>query len=1581
MAHVHYKFSSKLSYDTLVFDGPHTTLSELKKEIMCKEKLRAGNCDLHITNAQTKEEYKVDDDVIPKGSSVIVRRIPTIGAKPSLRTKANNIERSDVPLPRASGASRAMDDQNSTLSFFSKMANLADVDVPEEDKLKVLMSQSFCDSMNLTKKPGDLPESYTCYRCGLSGHHIRNCPTIGQNTNTETPVKIKKSTGIPRSFMVEVDDPSMKGAMLTSCGRYAIPVIDAEAYAIGKKEKPLCSVQESECEDDPIPDELLCMICRDLLCDSVVIPCCGNSYCDDCIRTALLDSEDHVCPTCSQSDVSPDTLIANKFLRQAVNTFKKERGYANRKKAATSQSQKLNPTPKPVLTLPPLTRHNLQQRPQHSHFRQQDSLQVYPEATKTPPLSQVSVGPPTATCPASADNTPSIPSQSVHDSQEMSAKDKSPSSHDSSKDPTTAPSQLINSSSMAEQLQTISVDQEKPAGSSGHSKPLTSLDSSSPSSSCTKGSWNESIVQQPTPPSPFSLSAFHTNLPAHQSNSCYPPGYPSATPIWTPAVLQGSPITSLYSHAPSVHKEWYEHQGKERPLHRTPRSRCSSTHSKAKSKSSQSYSRSSSRSESRSRSRSKSRSRHRGPNTRRRDHHSRSRPSCSYTFGYKRSHSPTPSSSSSPRGEYQSKSRRDHRRSHHDGKSSSSSSSSRRQGERSRRDSAGTNLQAEQKNQSSSLELDRERYMQWKKEYTEWCEKYLSSYVSHFHQLPFAPLLGPPPACPQWEDKGEETNHSQASSSHGQTQGRRTTRRDGQSSSSDSSCYSHSPSSHSSSENHSTPSQSPSQSSLSHKDSYCRSPPSQSSNDSISTQSEDRNQARTRESCTDSNSLPPVMHLKQTEGADDQLPTLKNAEEPSLLDHEQRETKTQAVERRERSSSPSAADSKAESQDNKSIKTEMPASGHEISNTSDALELVQQLLTPDKSQDKHHERKAKDEKNPQKDKAKKTDRDSHSAQVEYGQHKAKPRQEPNLVCTDRKESSERSRGHDSRSARTRNRKCTDLERNDRERSLAVKHESSKYDKTNTAQNRESHKSESPKPLKKNKQKKESTWTKEDIWEKGIKVKPQKKINININLDAKRQDESIDQQDLSNLESIKEKTQENTEHVLIKEETIKDQTETEAHGKTETSKEKENEEAEVAHMWDQTFFTNSSIEMLNENEDLNLWHCALRSAEEMDSVPEAETVSNSRQDQEIEEWASSSQKGGDENQCKKNGGETTMEETDLWGEDSNMLTPRTSKDEIHHEQLATADSNMNPAVSRRGTEESQERRNLTEQSQGRAAGWEEQVLVQVFDSKWEREEEKEQDGGEVGVGADTPPVALSQPSLAVTIRQTETDDGQQIQRSMETGREQERVMMMGKDQGSQRHANLSATKRGVSPSSGKAQTSSPLYSHDTDRDRKRDRKRGTEDERKKSKEHKREKEKVRNRDREVERSGTSSSLKRKHSSSHSSTSHNRERGPSHRSSSSVTSRHSSTGRRSTDLPDHNPKRGFRDTSPARKSIHQDPPRTHRHQPRSAGTHHSSPSISCRHSKDRDVLPLESSAVSSDWGWMQSKNESERAKKER
>ncbi|XP_019956744.1 E3 ubiquitin-protein ligase RBBP6-like isoform X3 [Paralichthys olivaceus] len=96
MSCVHYKFSSKLDYNTVTFDGLHITLNELKRQIMGRERLKATDCDLQITNAQTREEYTDDEAHIPKHSSVIVRRTPIGGVKPAGRTFI--VDRSDTAV-------------------------------------------------------------------------------------------------------------------------------------------------------------------------------------------------------------------------------------------------------------------------------------------------------------------------------------------------------------------------------------------------------------------------------------------------------------------------------------------------------------------------------------------------------------------------------------------------------------------------------------------------------------------------------------------------------------------------------------------------------------------------------------------------------------------------------------------------------------------------------------------------------------------------------------------------------------------------------------------------------------------------------------------------------------------------------------------------------------------------------------------------------------------------------------------------------------------------------------------------------------------------------------------------------------------------------------------------------------------------------------------------------------------------------------------------------------------------------------------------------------------------------------------
>ncbi|XP_054616398.1 E3 ubiquitin-protein ligase RBBP6-like isoform X2 [Dunckerocampus dactyliophorus] len=267
MSHVHYKFFSRTNSVTAIFTEPLITVKELKRHIMAKERLRFSN--LLISNAQTNEEYTDDDVVIPRGVSVIVKRVPGSGL--------------------------------------------------------------------MTHKNIDQSDNYA-----------------SRKVKTEAPVAMKKSTGIPCSFMLQVDDPNVKGAMMTTCGHYAIPAIDAQAYAATKKAGSLGAKKEPKPEhrEDPVPVELQCLICHDLLVDAAIIPCCGNSYCDDCIRTTLLESEGHICPTCNQSDVSPDTLIANKFLRQAVGHFKDKKNITRTAIRKSDSALPLAAVPAPSLGLP-----------------------------------------------------------------------------------------------------------------------------------------------------------------------------------------------------------------------------------------------------------------------------------------------------------------------------------------------------------------------------------------------------------------------------------------------------------------------------------------------------------------------------------------------------------------------------------------------------------------------------------------------------------------------------------------------------------------------------------------------------------------------------------------------------------------------------------------------------------------------------------------------------------------------------------------------------------------------------------------------------------------------------------------------------------------------------------------------------------------------------------------------------------------------------------------------------------------------------------------------------------------------------
>ncbi|KAJ0000803.1 hypothetical protein NQD34_005823 [Periophthalmus magnuspinnatus] len=722
MTHVHYKFSSKLSYNTVVFDGVNITVSDLKRLIMSREKLRAADCDLQITNAQTKQEYTEEDSPIPKGSSVIVRRVPSHTVKSS--SSGSNSQRPEACNSSYGFFRSPMDGQKTSgvLPIFSQMANIASSDDTEDDKIKTMMSQSFYGSSNY-KYGAPLPANYICYRCGSSEHHIRNCP-VSLDKNAEPAIKIKKSTGIPRSFMVEVDDPNIKGAMLTNSGHYAVPAIDAEVYAAGKKKPPAQEPPAEAPSHATIPDELLCLICKELLNDAVVIPCCGNSYCDDCIRTALLNSEDHICPTCNQSDVSPDTLIANKFLRQAVNNYTKEQ-VSTQSQKNPCMSQDCTPRPSPAPTPPS------QSQPDKSQVA---DLQISTDSSSTTLVVKTS-------------------------DKEVDLKTDS--------SPAASPSMLVSEADTCDSLSqpiplvtsvTPAVTDETNSGSTSQSDKAPPHWDRSTSASPSE-SWTSISTTYPASTSPsFPLTQSPNIAPSHvqtylpvqqqQTLNTYPPGFTTATPPWTTGPSpQGAPIPTFTSSSstsipPLLPKELmlYHRRNKERTPPRGS-SYKPSYHYTSKSRRSKS-SRSSSRSPSQSRSH--HRARPYSPQSSHRSLSSRAHSSHSHSRSYKRSHSPTPTSPQRSRSQRRLKSPDHHKSRHHDHRRTDTSSPS----SSCRRSSSSSKRKESSHRSREAQEWSLDMYLRWKQEYKDWCEKYFNSYFSHFHQMPPPPLM--PPAQPQW---------------------------------------------------------------------------------------------------------------------------------------------------------------------------------------------------------------------------------------------------------------------------------------------------------------------------------------------------------------------------------------------------------------------------------------------------------------------------------------------------------------------------------------------------------------------------------------------------------------------------------------------------------------------------------------------------------------------------------------------------------------------------------------------------------------------------------------------------------------
>ncbi|XP_054810176.1 E3 ubiquitin ligase PARAQUAT TOLERANCE 3-like isoform X3 [Prosopis cineraria] len=75
---VYYKFNSEKDFDSISLgDSPFISVAKLKEKIFQAKLLYRGkDCYLVVSNAQTNEEYLDEEMLIPKYTSVLIRRVP-----------------------------------------------------------------------------------------------------------------------------------------------------------------------------------------------------------------------------------------------------------------------------------------------------------------------------------------------------------------------------------------------------------------------------------------------------------------------------------------------------------------------------------------------------------------------------------------------------------------------------------------------------------------------------------------------------------------------------------------------------------------------------------------------------------------------------------------------------------------------------------------------------------------------------------------------------------------------------------------------------------------------------------------------------------------------------------------------------------------------------------------------------------------------------------------------------------------------------------------------------------------------------------------------------------------------------------------------------------------------------------------------------------------------------------------------------------------------------------------------------------------------------------------------------------------
>lgn len=381
---IFYRFLHQKTQSTIHFDGTGINVFDLKHEIISQNQLGQGlDFNLSLYHSEQPDlEYENDQDVIPRSSFVLAKRLPPtsrlgrfgnasryVSGKPRINRKTINNANMAAVAPQMEG--RPMDENISEEDRIKLMfENQSSLWAQAQDELSTHKVVQF-KPLNGQTAPEDVPPpGYMCYRCGGKDHWIKNCPT-NTDPNFEGK-KIKRTTGIPKSYlktiskeavergMTSTDDETRitqtdagelvdsKGNtyMITEEGDYVVTLADNKTWqTYQEKQQNAAMKAKQEFENqvlghvikdqrtdflDPLADTQ-----RLLRAPIVMTPCCQDrsklvkmsnfNYHQPTLEQRLIDNDFH-CPNCNKDDVFIDSLVRNTDLEKQLQEYTDQLG-------------------------------------------------------------------------------------------------------------------------------------------------------------------------------------------------------------------------------------------------------------------------------------------------------------------------------------------------------------------------------------------------------------------------------------------------------------------------------------------------------------------------------------------------------------------------------------------------------------------------------------------------------------------------------------------------------------------------------------------------------------------------------------------------------------------------------------------------------------------------------------------------------------------------------------------------------------------------------------------------------------------------------------------------------------------------------------------------------------------------------------------------------------------------------------------------------------------------------------------------------------------------------------------------------